>query len=699
MGWFEEQIWERLTLDNAKVRDANLKLTSIVMGNRVFDNAIEASENAEKEIMKYYGVNSMDRLSKRSINLKDKWYNDSIGALLGELECGGAVALIPGKRGGYTYFDKTLCRRVKVNKHSPIVSKATCFYRQLPNKSLTIKDLYVFAINGSDKWDLIIFFILLLFSVLMGLFLPYINREIFATVIPSGNYSMLVSISIMLACVLVASTIIGVCSTLAGSRLSTKIDTMISPAIYMRMISLPVAFYNNYSSGELSSRSSAIKNLITLFFGNILSTFVSFVFSIVYVFQIDNIVSGMNHVVILVLALILAISLINTYISVKVTAKTMSASAKLSGIQFHLISGIQKIKLTGSEKRAYAKWAERFAEKAKYLYNPPLMMKIGSVLNVAVSMLGTIMFFAVGAKNHISPADYMAFSVAYGLICGAVLSLGSIVYAAAQLRPNYIMAQPILQTVPENYYEKETLVNGIQNIEFSHVSFRYNSDTPYIFNDLNLKIKEGEYLAIVGKTGCGKSTLVRLLLGFAHPNEGTIYINGINMQEIDCKSLRKKMGVVMQTSKLFVGDIFSNISVTNPEMTHDRAWEVARMVGMEEDIKRMPMGMHTLISEGGGGLSGGQCQRLVIARAIASNPSLLIFDEATSALDNIAQKQVSDSLDTLKCTKIVIAHRLSTIRHCDRIIVVDDGKIVEEGNFDRLIEKNGYFAELVRRQI
>lgn len=699
MTWFEEQISERLTLDNAQVTDANLKLTSVVMGKKVFDHLLETNEDAYGEIMKFYGVKSMELLAKRNVKLTDKWYNDSIGALIAETNQGKMVAVIPGKHGGYSYYDKSIERRVKVDDDSPLCGNAVCFYRKLPEEELNLKSLYQFIFETLSKRDIILFFLFLLLGVLMGLFLPYINKEIFGRIIPSGEYSMLASIAVMLACVLIATSLIGVCSSLIGSRFTSKIDTAISPAVYMRLLSLPVSFYKNYSSGELASRSSAIKNLVNLFFGNILATFVTFIFSLVYLFQVDNLANELKGVVILVLAMILAISLISTFVSVQITKKSMDAAAKLSGIQFHLISGIQKIKLTGSEKRAYAKWAERFALKAKYTYNPPLLIKIGPALNTAVSMLGTILFFAIGAKNHITQVEYMAFSVAYGLLSSSVLSLGSIVSAAAQLKPNYVMAEPILKTIPENYSEKEILEGGIHNIEFSHLSFRYNTNTPLIFSDLNLKIKNGEYLAIVGKTGCGKSTLVRLLLGFEEPTDGALFINGINIHEIDCKSMRRKMGVVMQTSKLFIGDIYSNISITNPEMTMDEAWEIARLVGMEDDIKLMPMGMHTLITEGGGGLSGGQRQRLVIARAIASKPSLLIFDEATSALDNITQKQVSDSLDTLNCTKIVIAHRLSTIRHCDRIIVFDDGKIAEEGTFEQLIANNGFFSELIKRQM
>ena len=235
-------------------------------------------------------------------------------------------------------------------------------------------------------------------------------------------------------------------------------------------------------------------------------------------------------------------------------------------------------------------------------------------------------------------------------------------------------------------------------IEINNVSFRYSENMPNVVDNLSLKIRSGQYVAIVGKTGCGKSTLMRLLLGFEKPQKGAIYYDGKDLNSIDLKSLRRKIGVVMQDSKLFQGDIYSNIVISAPELTIEQAWEAAELAGIADDISNMPMGMHTLISEGGGGVSGGQRQRLVIARAIAPKPKILMFDEATSALDNLTQKKVSESLDALKCTKIVIAHRLSTIKQCDRIIVLDKGHIIEDGNYDELIAKNGYFAELVSRQ-
>jgi ABC-type bacteriocin/lantibiotic exporter with double-glycine peptidase domain len=221
---------------------------------------------------------------------------------------------------------------------------------------------------------------------------------------------------------------------------------------------------------------------------------------------------------------------------------------------------------------------------------------------------------------------------------------------------------------------------------------------PWVIDGLDLKIKAGEYVAIVGRTGCGKSTLMRLLLGFEKPEKGSISYDGKDMRKLDLRSLRRRIGTVMQNGSLFQGDIYSNIVISAPQLSVGDAWEAAELAGIADDIRAMPMGMQTMIAEGQGGISGGQKQRLMIARAIAPKPRVLMFDEATSALDNLTQKQVSDALDSLKCTRIVIAHRLSTIRNCDRILVLDQGRIAEDGSYDELIAKRGLFAELVAKQ-
>ena len=310
----------------------------------------------------------------------------------------------------------------------------------------------------------------------------------------------------------------------------------------------------------------------------------------------------------------------------------------------------------------------------------------------------TLWAFLIAWRCKLSVAQIAAFSSAFGIAISCIDNVANHSRNISRLKPILDAGKPILEAVPESAAQGKT-VSGLEgDIELKNVRFRYEKDGPYILDNLSLHIHPGEYVAVVGKSGCGKSTLVQCLLGFEFPERGTISYDGIAMNQLDPHSLRRNIGTVLQDGKLFSGDILSNITITAPWLGEEEAWEAAEKAGMAEDIRNMPLGMHTYLSEGSGGISGGQKQRIMIARAIVAKPGVLILDEATSALDNLTQKIVTESMDAMKCTRIVIAHRLSTIRACDRILALDHGKIVESGTYEELVAKDGFFAELVRRQ-
>ena len=420
--------------------------------------------------------------------------------------------------------------------------------------------------------------------------------------------------------------------------------------------------------------------------------------SLLYITEIFHYAPALVLPALLIILLTVGIGVVAALMQIRISRQAMELDAKNDGLSFALINGVQKIKLAGAEKRAFARWADSYAEVAELSYDPPLFLKVSSVITTAVSLLGTIVMYYLAVKSGVSPSEYLAFNAAFGMVSGAFSALSGVALTVAQIRPILAMAEPILKTEPESAEGKTMVTRLGGGIELSNVCFRYREDMPWVVDGMNLKIRPGEYVAIVGRTGCGKSTLMRLLLGFEKPEKGAIYYDGRDMSKLDLRSLRRRIGTVMQTGSLFQGDIYSNIVISAPQLGLDEAWEAAELAGIAEDIRAMPMGMQTLISEGQGGISGGQKQRLMIARAVAPKPKILMFDEATSALDNKTQKQVSDALDGLKCTRIVIAHRLSTIRHCDRILVLDKGRIAEDGTYEELIAKNGLFAELVAKQ-
>jgi len=723
MGWFENQIEERRNADQQLLEDSFVKIAGVVLGNRTAeksDNAQIVTKSAIDEILKYYHdkpvevpeeIKTVDEqldyclrscgLMRRDVELTDGWYRDACGPILAFMkEDGLPVALLPGAFTGYRYIDPKTGKRVKLNaKTAPLfAAQAVCFYRPLPQKKLDIPDLLLYMKRCVSLSDVILIAAATLGVTLVGMFMPRITRALTGPVLTSGQASALIGAAVCILCVSLSSQLLSVIKALAQSRLDAKVTLGVQASMMMRLLSLPADFFRKHSPGELKSRAAAVNQLCATLLSTVVSAALTALTSLLYVTQIFRFAPTLVLPSLLIVAVTVCFSVASTLVQIRINRKKLAQNAKESGMSYSLITGVQKIKLSGAEKRVFAKWLDLYSEGAELTYNPPTFLKINSVIAAAITLTSTILLYYLAAKSNIGQSNYFAFTAAYGMLMGAFLSVSSIALSAAQIQPALEMAEPFLKAEPEST-ERKQIVTGITGeVALERVSFRYDANSPYVLSDLSLNIAPGEYVAVVGRTGCGKSTLVRLLLGFETPENGAVYYDGRDMEKLDLPSLRRKIGTVMQDAGLFQGDIYSNIVITSPELTLEDAWEAAEKAGIADDIRAMPMGMFTVVSEGQGGISGGQRQRLMIARAIAPEPKLLIFDEATSALDNKTQKQVADALDAMGCTRIVIAHRLSTIKHCDRILVLDGGRIAEDGTYDELIKKGGVFTELVKQQ-
>ena len=723
MGWFDEQIKQRKQNDQDVFTDAFINIAGAVMGSRLssaLNDERQQMKNAFDEILRFYHINTKeipdnitDRneqleyllrphgIMRRTVTLSKGWYKDAIGAMLGIRKSDGmVVALIPAGFSGYRYRDMETGKHVKINgKNQELFEEeAIAFYKPLPLKELGISDLMRYILGTLSPADFVITGASALAVTLIGMLSPKLNNLLFSRVIEDGSTQILLAITVFMICVTLSSLLINGVKSLIIARINTKMSISVQAAIMSRLMSLPAGFFKNYSSGELSARAQCSNSLCEMLVSVALTTGLTSVFSLVYISQIFVYAPALVIPSLFIMLATVAFTVISALVQMKVSKKKMELSSKESGMSYALISGVQKIKLSGAEMRAFARWGNLYAEEARLTYNPPMFLKINSVISSAISLAGTLMMYWIAVSSGVSVADYYAFNTAYGMVSGAFISLAGIALTVAQIKPVMDMVEPILKEVPEISEGKQMITRLSGSIELNNVSFCYNENMPLVIDDLSLKIRPGQYVAIVGATGCGKSTLLRLMLGFESPQKGAVYVDGKDIAAVDLKSFRRNIGVVMQNGKLFTGDIFSNIIISAPWLTMDEAWHAAELSGIAEDIRRMPMGMHTMISEGSGGISGGQRQRLMIARAIAPKPKVLMFDEATSALDNLTQKTVSESLDSLKCTRIVIAHRLSTIKQCDRILVLDKGKIIEDGTYDQLIQMGGFFAELVARQ-
>lgn len=724
MSWFEEQLNLRKEQDNEAFSQSLSSIADAVMGRRLLEawQQEDIAQSAVDEILRYYHCKVLDKESvanaktvddkievqirpngimRRTVTLEKGWHKNAVGAMIGTLkEDGRAVALIPRKISGYSFLNTKTGKREKVTKKKEELfdDEAICFYKPLPLKSLTIKDLLKFSIETLSPADITLLIASTAMVTALGLLGPMFTKWLFGTVIESKSIKVLMALTVFMFCYTICNLLLSMVKTVLQSVIGAKQNIAVQAAIIGRVMSLPANFFRKYSSGELTQRTLYVYSLCGTIFNSIGTIGLSSLFSLIYIGQIASFAPSLAVPSIIIILITVGISVISTIIQAKVQKVNMEAASKRSGLTYSTITGIQKIKLAGAEKRMFARWANAYAKEAELTYNPPLFIRISSVLTTAVSLIGTLILYTLAIKSGVSVENYYAFTSSFALVSSSFATFAALTSTFAAIKPCLEMAKPLLEAEPEVAENKHVLTDLKGSVELSNVSFKYSDDMPNIIDDLSLKIEPGEYLAIVGKTGCGKSTLIRLLLGFEKPNKGAIYYDNRDMNTIDLKSLRRNIGTVMQDSKLFLGDIYSNIVISAPQLTVDEAWEAAEIASIADDIKAMPMGMHTYISEGSGGISGGQKQRLMIARAVASKPKVLIFDEATSALDNITQKKVSEAIDKLKCTRIVIAHRLSTIRNADRIVYLEDGKIKEEGTYEELIKLDGLFARLVERQ-
>lgn len=720
MGWFDTQLRERRAREQKSVAHAYWSLASVIDGgsDKTFTEEYGGnSRNALIKICNYYHIennrikeedtvekqlallqNSVGLMHRR-VALSGEWWKDMDSPVLAALEDGQVIAILPDKRGRF-FYELPDGRMTKVNKRSAgnIQRNAFCFYPTFPPKSLKPKDILVFLWKNVSKRDKRKLSIAGLMASLLGMLTPAMTQMIFSQIIPSGQMLLIYSVGGLLAGTAISVFFFETVKNMLIKGIQYKMEYSLSAAIFQRLLNLPAEFFKPFSAGELTERAVCLSNICEVLCNSVLGTGMTAVFSVVYIFQIFRIENCLLLPSVLILAAQLAAALLGMLGKIEYLRKKLYAGTKVQSIVFSILSGIQKIKVSGAENRAFAEWAQKYREEADASYNPPLFLKMQNAVSPAITIFGMVFLYAICLRNNVSVAQYAAFNTAFGMVSSAMLALTSTISAFSSVRPIFELAEPIMKARPQIGSEKETVKSVSGGIEINNVTFRYTNDGPKILDNLSLKIKPGQYVAVVGKTGCGKSTLLRLLLGFETPDTGAVYYDGKDVSKLDPKSLHRQIGVVMQNGKLFNGSIYSNITVSAPQLTMDEAWEAATMAGIDADIRAMPMGMHTILSEGTGGISGGQKQRLMIARAIAPKPKLLFLDEATSALDNITQKQVSDSLNRMKCTRIVIAHRLSTIRECDRILVLDNGKIIEDGNYEELVSQNGFFAELVRRQ-
>ena len=637
----------------------------------------------------------------RKVTLIGKWYRSACGAMLGVLSDGEMTALLPRRAGGYSYIDPRTGIPVRINKKNAemIQQEAVLFYKPFPAGPVGKTELFSYIRQLIRGADIVRLFLYVLAITLLGLLPAMIYNMVFSNVIPGGQTGAMIPIGLFLLGAGISTAILGASKTLFVARLGQKVTMMSQAAFYSRILSMPAGFFKAYEPGDLAGRVRSMSEILMMGITAALESGATVFLSVIFVIQIYHYAPTLALPAFLITVVQIAMIIILTKLGARYRLRAMEAATRLSGTEESLLSGQQKIKLSGAEDRAFAKWAHRYSEYARYTYKVPLIIRSVPVCIMLVGMLGTIwIYYRAGMDEELTVSGYMAFSIAFGQITGVISMVATVAEQIVRIKSLYPLMRPILEAEPEVRTESMGVEKLSGRIEVADASFRYHPNAPYIFEDLSFTVKPGEYVGIVGRSGCGKTTVLQLLLGMEKPERGTVFYDNYDVSTVDPKSLRRHLGVVTQGGRLFAGDILNNITIASPKAGIEDAWEAAEIAGIAEDIRKMPMGMQTIISEWGGGISGGQRQRILIARAVCQKKKILLFDEATSALDNVTQRHVSEQLAKLSCTRIVIAHRLSTVKDCDRILVLDQGRIAEQGNYEELMQRQGLFYELVKRQ-
>jgi NHLM bacteriocin system ABC transporter ATP-binding protein len=548
-------------------------------------------------------------------------------------------------------------------------------------------------------------------AALLGTIAPIITGLLVDLAIPQANRGLMLQMGLGLLVCTVASAAFGLAQSLLSLRVESLADATTQAAVWDRVLSLKPLFFRGYASGDLNARIMGITEIRRRLSGVTLRSLFSGFFSLVNLVFMFACSPSLTWIALGLALVVVVVTIGHGRLKLPRVKALQKIQGEIFGLTVQLINGIAKLRVAGAEERAFAHWAETYSRQQKLNFDIQFIEDSLAGLTQVLPLISSFLIFwctyallpdrAAQATGQLAPFSlgaFLAFNAAFNIFIRGVASLSTTVVDALDVINLWERALPILEAEPEVNADSEDPGRLGGRLALEKLSFRYVKGGPLILDHLSIHAEPGEFIALVGDSGCGKSTIFRLLLGFETPEAGSITYDNQDLSRLDVRSVRRQLGVVLQNGKVQSGSIFQNIA-KGAVISLDEAWEAARLAGLEDDIRRMPMGMNTVVSEGGGNISGGQRQRLLIAQALCLRPSVLLLDEATSALDNRTQSIVSESLARLQVTRVVVAHRLSTIRSADRIYVLQRGRIVQQGRYEELIAQEGLFAQLASRQL
>ncbi|NED34947.1 NHLP bacteriocin export ABC transporter permease/ATPase subunit [Streptomyces sp. SID8499] len=642
------------------------------------------------------------RVRSRAVRLEGRWWRENAGPLVGRRSLSGAPVALLWRRGGYAAVHPATGRATPVGPGNAqeFEPRAVMFYRPLPERRPGPLGLLRFCLRGS-RGDVLNLLVSGLVTVALGALVPVATGRVLGQYVPRAEREpiTLVCLAVLVSGVVAAAFLL--LENLTVLRLEGRVEATLQPAVWDRLLRLPTRFFTERSTGELASAAmgvSAIRRLLAGVGPVVAQSLTVGAMNLVLLFWYS---ASMAWAAVGMLVVIAAVFSALGLWQVRWQRRLVVLTNKLNNQAFQTLRGLPKLRVAAAENYAYAAWAEQFARGRE------LQRRVGRIKNVT-TVLGAVylpvctllmfMLLAGPARGSMSAAAFLTFSTSVTMLLTSVTSLtGAFVSAVAAL-PLLEEIRPVLDAVPEAGAGSTRPGPLSGAIEARRLSFRYSADGPLVLDDVSFQVRPGEFVAVVGPSGCGKSTLLRLLIGFDRPLSGSVLYDGQDLAALDRSAVRRQCGVVLQHAQPFTGSILDVIRGTEP-CSPEEAMAAAELAGLAEDIRRMPMGLHTLVA-GGGSVSGGQRQRLMIAQALVRRPRILFFDEATSALDNETQRIVIDSTRKLNATRIVVAHRLSTVLDADRVVVMRDGRIVQQGPpAELLADGSGPLHELVRRQL
>ena len=637
----------------------------------------------------------------RRVKLDGAWWKEEGSCMVGfRKEDGSPVGLIYDRKGTYLLYDpkENIYREITRDNVAELDDSGYTLYSRFSSQKQRLRDILLFSLRHLRS-DIRLAFMIALLGGIVSLIQPFVTGIIFNNVIPDSDVFQLCQVGVMLFTAVITGTLFALGRSFALLRIKTVSGYKLQAAVIGKLLRLPLPLFRRYSTGDLAQRVMSVETIKGILTDSAIDAFFvlfvalpNLILMFYYSYNLTLCGIAFLSVFFLVLALI-------GYLNFRNQRHEMQINGELSGFVLQSLVGINKIRNSVSENRVFIKWATRFAEETRWHIKS---IKNNNILSlfycVYPALITGIFFYLVGEtwKGSLNVGNYLAFIAAFTVLMTAVVGFAQVLPLLISIIPLYQRLTPVLEACPESEDSLKSPGSLDGNVELNHVSFRYDPDYPLVLNDINIKVEPGEFIAVVGPSGAGKSSIIRLLLGFDDPESGAVFYGGKQICSINKRELRKQIGSVLQGDGLISGSIYENIAGAS-ELSMEDAWSAAEMAGCADDIREMPMGMHTIV--GNGTLSGGQSQRILIARALAKKPKIIIFDEATSAVDNETQAHISQSLKTLNATKIVVAHRLSTIIDADRIYVLEKGQLVQTGSFDKLVKEPGIFSTLAKRQM